>query len=99
VFTRLDIRLTDPICNCSSMNLGWTPDVDNNGQYVFKINCKTCGTMIIVGHDQFVAGFVLDNPYPEGHVSVKGDKNKKEAKIIKLVPNNPEELKSWKAPS
>jgi len=64
VFQRIEIRLTGPICRCQGQDLAWGIRRDSEGRSTLQIECRNCQTTLTVSHSQFIARFVLDNPYP-----------------------------------
>ncbi len=63
MFKRITIELTEPICDCEKMNLGWTPVRHGKG-YGVVLDCHTCGTSVTIPYEKFTARFVFDTPYP-----------------------------------
>jgi hypothetical protein len=69
MFERIDIRLTEPVCNCcdgdyENASMEWSiATVD--GKTGLQISCKECKTSIIVPSKKFVARFIYLNPSPK----------------------------------
>ncbi len=61
MFKKIQIELTDPICDCDTQNLSWGITA---GPGIF-IKCKECETQINVSAKKFVACYKLDKKYPK----------------------------------
>jgi hypothetical protein len=65
VFRHINIIMSGPICTCDESNLAWDVKRDRSTKKVsFVISCQTCKTKLVVPQKKFLAGFVLDRPYP-----------------------------------
>jgi hypothetical protein len=89
MFDRIDIRLTEPVCNCcdgdyEEANMQWGIAILDGGTGL-QINCKECKTTITVPNKKFVARFVYLNPSPNPK---KKEKKKSENKdnVIQFSP-------------
>ena len=93
MFTKIDIHLSGPICNCEVRNLEWgaVPAQEENGAGLF-IRCATCGTTLSVPKRKFVAGFVLQTPYPGKGGEPDGNESRLTVvdggKVLRFAPEN-----------
>jgi len=81
MFNRIVIELSGPICGCDEQDLSWNVPLDEDGKTSLEITCRTCKSSLKVGSKYFKAAFKLDTPY------VKVKTEKKDAKILQLVPD------------
>ena len=65
MFKKIQILLTGPICSCDKQDLSWGLGHDGGGRSTLTITCKLCETGILVPNKKFVAGFTLDERYPD----------------------------------
>jgi len=61
MFKRVEICLTDPICDCETQDLGWSITTGPG----LKVSCNNCKTSIEIPNKKFHANFILDKKYPK----------------------------------
>ena len=66
MFDCIDIRLKAPICNCHYQDLKWGIVLSDRNEHDLVVTCKICETKVQIGHEHFVARFVLERKYPGG---------------------------------
>ncbi len=61
MFKEINIKITEPICDCETQDLAWS--ILEGPKLCVK--CKKCDTQIIVSTKKFVARIILDKKYPK----------------------------------
>jgi len=64
VFSRIQIQLTGPICDCDVQDLSWWISRDGDGRSGLVVECNGCGCELRIPNKRFKACFQLDKPYP-----------------------------------
>ncbi len=65
MFKSIEIKFTNPICNCETQNLSWGLHDDNKGRPQLQITCRFCETRIAVPYSKLTAYINLDKKYPK----------------------------------
>lgn len=60
MFKRIEIQLTEPICNCNECDLAWGITQEKS----LYLSCKTCKTALTIPRDKFIGCFSFDVGYP-----------------------------------
>jgi hypothetical protein len=80
LFKKITIHLGGPICNCDEQSLQWSvPDAG------LQLECKLCGTKLIVPNKKFVASYDLEKPYPGKPKEVKKEDPKRETNLVNVI--------------
>ena len=66
MFQNAVLNLSGPICRCDKEDLSWSIFRADEGGHGVTIECRTCGTKLVVAHKHFVACFRFDEGYPGG---------------------------------
>jgi hypothetical protein len=88
MFDRIDIRLTEPVCNCcdgdfDNANMEWGITLTNGGAGL-QISCRECKTSISVPHKKFVGRIIYLNPSPNPKPKDKKRKTDNKDNVIQL---------------